>query len=103
MRTAGEWPMDRERCRFGVFVLSLAAAASLPVAAAAGDGTVSGTVTDTTGLALPGVTVEARGTAGGPVLTAATDGAGEFTSRASRRAPMNWRSPCPASRPSCAR
>ncbi len=71
--------MERERCRLCVFVLSLAAAAVLPVAAAAGDGTVSGAVTDTTGLALPGVTVEARGAAGGPVLTAATDGAGEFT------------------------
>ena len=71
--------MDRERCGFGVFVLSLAAAALFPVAAAAGDGAVSGAVTDTTGLALPGVTVEARGAAGDPALTAATDGAGEFT------------------------
>ena len=35
--------------------------------------------TDTTGLVLPGVTVEARGAPGRPVLTAATDGAGQFT------------------------
>ena len=43
------------------------------------DGAVSGTVTDTTGLVLPGVTVEARGAPGGPAPTAATDGAGAFT------------------------
>ena len=43
------------------------------------DGAVSGTVTDTTGLVLPGVTVGARGAPGGPALTAATDAAGAFT------------------------
>ena len=52
---------------------------STPMAAAAQDATVSGTVTDTTGFVLPGVTVEARDAAGDPAGTAVTDGAGLFT------------------------
>ena len=40
---------------------------------------IEGTVTDTTDLVLPGVTVEARSTeAGGPIETAVTDGVGAF-------------------------
>ena len=40
---------------------------------------IEGTVTDTTDLVLPGVTVEARSTeAGGPTETAVTDGVGAF-------------------------
>ena len=65
--------------RAAVFVLLMSGAFIAPPAALAQDGAVSGTVTDTTGLVLPGVTVEARGASGGPVLTAATDGAGAFT------------------------
>ena len=71
--------MEQARRAFAVVLLSLAGAALAPGAALAQDGAVSGTVTDTTGLVLPGVTVEARGAPGGPVLTAATDGAGAFT------------------------
>ena len=44
------------------------------------DGVIDGTVADTTGLVLPGVTVEARSTAaGGPTAVGVTDGAGAFT------------------------
>ena len=51
-----------------------------PGTAAAQDAALSGTVTDSTGLILPGVTVEARGADGdGAVLTAVTDGGGAFT------------------------
>ena len=64
--------------RAAVFVLLMPGTFVAPEAALAQDGAVSGTVTDTTGLVLPGVTVEARGASGGPVLTAATDGAGAF-------------------------
>ena len=71
--------MEPTRRALAVVLLSLAGAALAPAAALAQDGAVSGTVTDTTGLVLPGVTVEARGAAGGPVPTAATDGAGAFT------------------------
>ena len=57
----------------------LAAMLLAPSAASAQDG-LSGTVTDTTGLVLPGVTVVARSTeAGGQVRTAATDASGRFT------------------------
>ena len=50
-----------------------------PGLAAAQDAALSGTVTDTTGLVLPGVTVEARSAAGDPVRTAVTDGAGTYS------------------------
>ena len=49
-----------------------------PVPAVAQDAALSGTVTDTTGLVLPGVTVEARDMAGDGAETAVTDGAGMF-------------------------
>ncbi len=71
--------MEQARRALAVIFLSLAGATLTPAAALAQDGAVSGTVTDTTGLVLPGVTVEARGASGGPVLTAATDGTGAFT------------------------
>ena len=48
-----------------------------PAPARAQDG-ISGTVSDTTGLALPGVTVEVRGAAGGAPRTATTDNTGSF-------------------------
>ena len=49
-------------------------------AARARDGALSGTVTDTTGLVLPGVTVEARSNSdAGPVRTVVSDAAGRFT------------------------
>ena len=57
----------------------LLAALAAPVPAAAQDAPVSGTVTDTTGFVLPGVTVEARDAAGERAETAVTDGAGAFT------------------------
>ena len=50
-----------------------------PMPARAQDAAVSGTVTDTTGLVLPGVTVEARDAAGDPAGAAVTDGGGAFT------------------------
>ena len=49
-----------------------------PVAAAAQHAGISGTVTDTTGLVLPGVTVEARVGDGDPPEITVTDGAGTF-------------------------
>ena len=56
----------------------LAAILLAPNAASAQDG-LSGTVTDTTGLVLPGVTVEARSIAGGgAVRTATTDNIGRY-------------------------
>ena len=72
-------PMEQTRRALAVVLLSLAGAGLAPEAALAREGAVSGTVTDTTGLVLPGVTVEARGAPGAPILTAATDGAGVFT------------------------
>ena len=59
--------------------MALLLAAVAPAIAAGQDAALSGTVTDTTGLVLPGVTVEARSAAGEPVRTAVTDGAGVFT------------------------
>ena len=50
-----------------------------PTTAAAQEAVVSGTVTDTTGFVLPGVTVEASDAAGDQTGTAVTDGAGMFT------------------------
>ncbi len=50
-----------------------------PGAARAQDAAIEGAVTDATGLALPGVTVAARGTQpGGPTAVAVTDGTGAF-------------------------
>ena len=49
-----------------------------PGIAAAQDAVLSGTVTDSTGLLLPGVTVEVRSTADDQAHTAVTDGTGTF-------------------------
>ena len=57
----------------------LLGALAAPVPAAAQDAAVSGTVTDTTGFVLPGVTVDARDAAGDPAGTAVSDGTGIFT------------------------
>ena len=69
--------MNTSRRRLAALVL--AATLFAPAAASGQDaGTISGTVTDSTGLILPGVTVEARDAAGiGQV--AFTGGTGEFT------------------------
>ena len=67
--------MRRTRLSRTALLLALAA----PGAAAAQDTALSGTVTDTTGLVLPGVAVEARSAAGDPVRTAVTDGGGAYT------------------------
>ena len=62
-----------------LFSLVLAAAVAFAPGAAHGqDVSISGTVTDTTGGVLPGVTVEARNQASGEVATAFTDGTGGF-------------------------
>ena len=58
--------------------LAIAGALLAPGLAAAQDGEISGTVTDATGLVLPGVTVEARDAAGSGQVTV-SDGAGRFT------------------------
>ena len=63
---------------------SMAAAAALavllatPVASAQESGAVGGTVTDTTGLVLPGVTVDARSADSDGVHSTTTDGGGAF-------------------------
>ena len=62
--------------------LALALAAAVVLASGAAHGqefSISGTVTDTTGLVLPGVTVEALNQATGEVTTVFTDGTGSFT------------------------
>ncbi len=65
--------------RHSIFILlALAAIAVAPGAAAAQDTGISGTVTDTTGGILPGVTVEVRDAAGG-VQTAFTGGDGTYS------------------------
>ena len=58
--------------------LVLGAVVLAPGAAVAQDGTISGAVRDTTGLVLPGVTVEAQAAAGDRQVTF-TDGTGQFT------------------------
>ncbi len=59
-------------------LLLLGTFAPLPATGAQEAG-ISGTVTDTTGLVLPGVTVEARDAAGDEAATVVTDGTGMFT------------------------
>ena len=69
-----------QRTNRAAAALLLLVALAAPVAAGgAQDAAISGTVTDTTGLVLPGVTVEARDAAGDPAGTAVSDGAGRFT------------------------
>ena len=67
------------RTNLAAAALLLLAAPWAPVATGAQGAAISGTVTDTTGFVLPGVTVEARSTGGDPAGTAVTDGAGTFT------------------------
>ena len=50
----------------------------LPVAAYAQDATLNGTVTDSTGGVLPGVTITATNDETGNTFVAITDGSGEF-------------------------
>ena len=64
--------------RLTVVALILGALALAPAAARAQDTGISGTVTDTTGLVLPGVTVEATDAAGSTQV-AFSDGTGTFT------------------------
>ena len=74
--------MTRMRCLHGLprgVALALVAALATPGGVHAQDGVVAGTVTDTTDLVLPGVTVEAAAETGGPMAAAVTDGAGAFT------------------------
>ena len=71
--------MERTRYTLVSVLLALGGAAVAPGTALAQDAALSGTVTDTTGLVLPGVLVEARGGPGGEVRTTATDAAGAFT------------------------
>ena len=72
-------PPRRRPLQPALLPLLVAAAVFAPGSARAQDGALSGTVTDPSGLALPGVTVEARPAAdGGPVAADVTDGAGRF-------------------------
>ena len=68
--------MQSTRCFF--LAALLAAAAFAPGAANGQDASITGLVTDSTGLVLPGVTVEARDAAGDGAV-AVTDGAGQYT------------------------
>ena len=67
--------MERAPAWKATLLLVLAA----PGIAMAQDGLLSGTVTDTTGLVLPGVSVEARQAGDDVPWTAVSDGAGTFT------------------------
>ncbi len=68
----------RRRRPASMAALFLAAAALAPGSADAQPASITGVITDTTGLVLPGVTVEVRNAAGSMQL-AFSDGAGEFT------------------------
>ncbi len=69
--------MKNARLRTGAAVLAIASTL-VPVAAGAQRAAVEGVVRDATGLALPGVTVEARPAGGGEVRTEVTGGDGRF-------------------------
>ena len=74
--------MTRMRCLHGLprgVALALVAGLATPGVVHARDAAIEGTVTDATGLVLPGVTVEAAAEAGGPVAAAVTEGDGAFT------------------------
>src|SRR5215813_975317 len=58
--------------------LAMVAVAGSPATALAQDAVLTGTVTDTTGGVLPGVTITATNTATGNVFTAVTDAAGTY-------------------------
>lgn len=67
--------MNRHRfLRLVVFLLL----AALPLVAQEQTSSIQGTVTDPSGAVLPGVTVEAKRTAGGSVFTATTDSEGHY-------------------------
>ena len=66
------------RLSFGIGLLVVSAILAWPVAGYAQEATVSGTVTDSTGGVLPGVTVTATHTASGNTFIAVTDERGEF-------------------------
>ena len=63
---------------FFSLILLLAVGVFAPGVASAQDATIAGTVADTTGGILPGVTVDARDAAGRSQVTV-TDGTGQFT------------------------
>ena len=63
---------------YSLLVAALVIATLAPRAANGQEASISGLVTDTTGAVLPGVTVEARDSAGGGGLTV-TDGTGQYT------------------------
>jgi hypothetical protein len=60
------------------WVLFLSLALSIPSGAAAQEATFTGTITDTTGAVLPGVTITAVHAASGNMFTTVTDDRGEF-------------------------
>jgi hypothetical protein len=66
------------RSRLVRLVLSVIAILALPAIGYAQEATISGTVTDTTGAVLPGVTVKAVQAATGNVFEAVTDGVGSY-------------------------
>ena len=59
-------------------LIVLGAILTLPLTAHAQEATLSGTATDTTGGALPGVTITATHEASGNTFTAVTDARGEY-------------------------
>ena len=65
-------------CLFRRVVMALALVALLPLAAYAQEATLSGTVTDSTGGVLPGVTITATHTATGNTFVAVTDEKGGY-------------------------
>ncbi len=64
--------------RHGLWVLVTAIFLALPLAAYAQEATVTGTITDSTGGVLPGVTVTATNEESGNTFVAVTDGAGAY-------------------------
>ena len=82
--TAGTWNRNNVALygdlEMQAIALVLCAASLASAVGRVQDGTVSGTVTDTTGLVLPGVTVEARGATGAAqVRSVVSDAAGRFS------------------------
>src|SRR5258705_319945 len=61
-----------------VYALATAILLAMPIAASAQEATVTGTITDSTGGVLPGVTVTATNEESGNTFIAVTDGAGAF-------------------------
>ena len=75
----GKRATGRVNVRVAYVLFVLGAVVLAPAGARAQDAALSGTVTDTTGLVLPGVTVEARSATDDPARTTVTDGAGTYT------------------------